>query len=308
MRSPAANATNDEGGCKRIAGASPCPTPTAAGQYDLIAELYDGYPGNYLDDVVFFAEEAKRAGSPVLEVGVGTGRLAFCLAGIGIDVVGIDSSAEMLRVLERKRRQVGDLPGRVEAVQADMRSFKLDRRFPLAIVAFRTFLYLLTKADQRKALGAIGRHLQPEGRLIMSFFVPPKELIERGRTEPQEMARFASPGGDGEVVASDWAEFRARGQRVISHIAYEWRDADGEKTRRIERELVARYVYPEEVPPLLERCGYRVVEAYGGFDRTPLVSGASPCRTGEQVWVAERVDGDANRRAAENAGRARRGR
>jgi hypothetical protein len=122
------------------------------------------------------------------------------------------------------------------------------------------------------------------------------------------MARFASPGGDGEVVASDWAEFRARGQRVISHIAYEWRDADGEKTRRIERELVARYVYPEEVPPLLERCGYRVVEAYGGFDRTPLVSGASPCRTGEQVWVAERVDGDANRRAAENAGRARRGR
>lgn len=263
-------------------------------QYDLIAELYDGYPGNYLDDVVFFAEEAKRSGPPVLEVGVGTGRLAFCLAAIGIDVVGIDSSAEMLRVLERKRRQVGDLPGRVEAVLADMRRFELGRRFPLAIVAFRTFLYLLTKEDQRRALRAIRRHLIPGGRLIMSFFVPPREMIERGRTEPQEMTRFASADGDGEVVASDWAEFRRRGQRVISHIAYEWRDDAGRTesgqetrscpTRRVERELVARYVFPEEVPPLLERCGYRVVEAYGGFDRRPLAEGSR-----EQIWIGEHV-------------------
>jgi SAM-dependent methyltransferase len=253
-------------------------------QYDLIAELYDGYPGNYLDDVVFFAEEAKGAGSPVLEIGVGTGRLAFCLAAIGVDVVGIDSSAEMLKVLERKRRQIGDLPGRVEVVQADMRSFKLDRRFPLAIVAFRTFLYLLTKADQRRALRAIRRHLEPEGRLNMSFFVPPKELIERGRTEPQEMTRFASPDGDGEVVATDRAEFRARGQRVISHIAYEWRDEQDRAVRRAERQLVARYVYPEEVPPLLEGCGYRVVGAYGGFDRRALAEGSR-----EQIWVGERV-------------------
>jgi SAM-dependent methyltransferase len=260
----------------------------------LIAELYDGYPGNYLDDVVFFAEEAKRSGPPVLEVGVGTGRLAFCLAAIGIDVVGIDSSAEMLRVLERKRRQVGDLPGRVEAVLADMRRFELGRRFPLAIVAFRTFLYLLTKEDQRRALRAIRRHLIPGGRLIMSFFVPPREMIERGRTEPQEMTRFASADGDGEVVASDWAEFRRRGQRVISHIAYEWRDDAGRTesgqetrscpTRRVERELVARYVFPEEVPPLLERCGYRVVEAYGGFDRRPLAEGSR-----EQIWIGEHV-------------------
>ncbi|MFB3881874.1 MAG: trans-aconitate 2-methyltransferase [Armatimonadota bacterium] len=255
-----------------------------ATQYDLVAELYDGYPGNYLDDVVFYAEEVRAAASPALEIGVGTGRLAFCLAAIGVDVVGIDSSAGMLRALERKRREVGDLPGLVETVHADMRRFELGRRFPLAIVAFRTFLYLLTKSDQRRALRAIRRHLEPRGRLIVSFFVPPRELIEKRRTQRQEMARFASPDGKGEVVALDWAEFRPRGQRVVSHITYEWRDENDRTTRRLERELVARYAYPAEMPPLLEECGYRIVAVYGGFDRRPLTPTSS-----EQVWVAERA-------------------
>ena len=106
-----------------------------AGQYDLIAELYDGYPGSYLDDIVFYAEEAKRAGSPVLEIGVGTGRLAFCLAAIGVDVVGIDSSAAMLEALERKREQVGELAGRIEVGEADMRRFALQRRFISGLLA-----------------------------------------------------------------------------------------------------------------------------------------------------------------------------
>jgi SAM-dependent methyltransferase len=251
-------------------------------QYDAIAELYDGYPGNYLEDILFFVEEAKRAGSPLLEVGVGTGRLALCLAAVGLDVVGIDSSPAMLRGLIRKRSTVGDLRGRVRAVAADMRKFALRRRFPMAIVAFRTFLYLLTRADQRRALRAIRRHLAPAGRLAMSFFMPPSELIERGGTEEQEMTRFAAPEGSGEVVAYDWTEFVPGRQRVISHITYEWRDAEGRPTRRLQRDLVARYLFAHEVPPLLESCGYRVVEAYGGFDRSALAEDSR-----EQIWIAE---------------------
>ena len=46
--------------------------------------------------------------------------------------------------------------------------------------------------------------------------------------------------------------------------------------------MVMRYMYPEEVPPLLESCGYRVVEAYGGFDRSPLAADSR-----EQIWLAE---------------------
>jgi len=254
-----------------------------AGQYEGIAELYDGYPGNYLEDIVFFTEEAEASGGAVLEIGVGTGRLALCLAAAGIEVVGIDSSPAMLRRLAGRKAEFPGLRGKVWAVAADMRAFALRRRFALAMVPFRTFLYLLTRADQRAALRAIHRHLRPEGRLVMSFFVPPAELLARGRTERQEAARFAAPGAEGEVVAYDWTEFDRRRRRVISHITYEWRSGRGPE-RRLARTLVARYIFPEEVPPLLESCGYRVAAAYGGFDRRPLT-----CESREQIWVAEPV-------------------
>jgi SAM-dependent methyltransferase len=255
-----------------------------AAQYDAIAELYDGYPGSYLEDILFYTEEAKRAGSPVLEIGVGTGRLAFCLAAVGLDVVGIDSSPAMLRVLERKREAVGGEPGRVKVVAADMRRFALAQRFPLAICAFRTFLYLLTRADQRRALRAIRRHLAPGGRLVMSFFVPPQDLLAAGGLGPAEMARFPAPDG-GEVIAYDQAEVKAARQRLTSHITYEWRDEGDRPARRLEHTMVMRYLFPDEVPPLLESCGYRVVDAYGGFDRRPLGEGSR-----EQIWIAERAD------------------
>lgn len=263
---------------------SSSPGSEVAAQYEGIAELYDGYPGNYLEDIVFFTEEAEASGGAVLEIGVGTGRLALCLAAAGIEVVGIDSSPAMLRRLAGRRAEFPGLRGKVSVVAADMRAFALRRRFPLAIIAFRTFLYLLTRADQRAALRAIHRHLRPEGRLVMSFFVPPAELLARGRTERQEAARFAAPGSEGEVVAYDWTEFDRRRRRVISHITYEWRRGRGPGQRQLERTLVARYIFPEEVPPLLESCGYRVAASYGGFDRRPLT-----CESREQIWVAEPV-------------------
>ena len=257
-------------------------------QYDAIAELYDGYPGNYLEDVLFFVEEARGCGSPVVEIGVGTGRLAFCLAAVGLDVVGIDSSPAMLHALVRRREEVGELPGRVRVLASDMRTLALRQRFRLAIVAFRTFLYMLTRADQRRALRAIRRHLEPGGRLAMAFFVPPAELLARGRTEEREVTRFVAPEGEGEVVVRDWTEFAARGQRVISHITYEWQQ-EGQVQRRLKHDLVARYVFPEEVPPLLESCGFRVAAAYGDFDRGPLVDDSR-----EQIWIAERRESRSN--------------
>ncbi len=260
------------------------PLAATQNQYDPIAELYDGYPGNYLEDVLFFAEEARAAGSPILEIGVGTGRLALCLAAIGLEVVGIDSSPAMLRVLGRNRAGHPELPGRVLAVAADMRAFALRRRFPLAIIPFRAFLYLLTAADRRRALRAVCRHLAPGGKLIMSFFVPPADLLDKGRLARQEMARFHAPEPDGEVVAFDSTEFLPRRQQVISHITYQWRDSAGRTTREFEHTLVARYLFPAEVPPLLESCGYQVVAAYGSFAREPLAP-----ESHEQIWIAEAI-------------------
>jgi hypothetical protein len=111
----------------------------------------------------------------------------------------------------------------------------------------------------------------------MSFFVLPPALLRATRTPEEEGARF--PTAEGEVVAFGWTEFDHAARRVVSHFRYEWR---GSRRRALEHQLVARYVLPEEMPPLLGSCGYRVVAAYGDFSRRPLAADSR-----EQIWVAE---------------------
>ena len=89
---------------------------------------------------------------------------------------------------------------------------------------FRTFLYLVTAEDRERALLAIREHLAPGGKLILAFFVPPREIIALGRTPEVQGARFPAPEGEGDVVAWSWTEFH-EDQRFVSHLRYEWRDA-----------------------------------------------------------------------------------
>ena len=75
--------------------------------YDAIAELYDSWSRSVTEDVVFYVEEARRAGSPVVELAVGTGRIAVPTAAAGIEVIGVDSSPGMLEVCRRAAELAG---------------------------------------------------------------------------------------------------------------------------------------------------------------------------------------------------------
>jgi hypothetical protein len=113
----------------------------------------------------------------------------------------------------------------------------------------------------------------------MSFFVPPQWLLDLGRTPEQVAAQFPSPDGRDQITARDWTELDPVRRLVISHLTYVWQHSKQE----LKHDLTARYVFPEEMPPLLESCGYRVVASYGGFDRRPLAA-----ESREQIWIAER--------------------
>src|SRR5437762_1630373 len=118
-------------------------------------------------DVPFYTGLARACGGPVLEIGIGTGRVALPIARSGISVVGIDRSEEMLAALETKIRRE-KLSRRVRAERADMRDFDLRRKFPLVIVPFRAFLHNLTTADQIACLEACRRHLAPGCELVLN--------------------------------------------------------------------------------------------------------------------------------------------
>jgi methylase of polypeptide subunit release factors len=80
---------------------------THVSSYDRIARLYDPWSRSVVEDVAFYVDEARRSGGPVVELGVGTGRIAVPTACAGIEVIGVDSSQRMLKVCAEQARLAG---------------------------------------------------------------------------------------------------------------------------------------------------------------------------------------------------------
>ena len=143
---------------------------------DRFAEVYDDWYHDVTDaDACVEAVARLAAGGAVLELGVGTGRLAIPLGERGVDVTGVDASAAMLERLAAK-------PGgdRVHAVLGDMVAPPTgDRRFAVVLVAYNTLFNLIDVADQRRCLAEIAARLAPGGCLLVEAFVPePGRIVE----------------------------------------------------------------------------------------------------------------------------------
>ena len=101
----------------------------------------------------------NRAWGRVAEVRWGSGRI---LARAGHHVVGVDTSPHMLALACEKLATAGpEVAARARLVQGDLRYFELSELFDLAIVAVKTFAYLITRHDQQRALAAVAAHLRP---------------------------------------------------------------------------------------------------------------------------------------------------
>lgn len=131
---------------------------------DTEAIWHDLECGPYAADLPIWHELAARQGSPILELGAGTGRVALELARRGRRVVALDH-AELL--LDELRRRARDLS--VETVVADARAFSLRRRFALCLVPMQTVQLLGGAAGRAAMLACAARHLRPGGLLAIAL-------------------------------------------------------------------------------------------------------------------------------------------
>ena len=142
------------------------------------ADVYDEwYAGTAdVDGTVAVLVELARGG-PVLELGVGTGRLALPLVDRGLVVHGVDASPAMLAILR-------DKPGgeRVQVTTADFADVDVDvdGGFALVFVAFNTFFNLPTAEAQQRCLTNVARRLRPGGAFVVEAFVPDPESAPSG--------------------------------------------------------------------------------------------------------------------------------
>jgi SAM-dependent methyltransferase len=248
-------------------------TAAAESPYDRIAALYDSWSRSVTEDVAFYVAEARKAtgaaraagtgpGAPVVELGVGTGRIAVPTAGAGVRVIGIDSSAGMLELC-RVRAEAAGVGQLLDLRLGDLREPPVDERVPLITCPFRSYLHLADDGERLAALRAAHDLLLPGGCLIFDVFTPSADDIED--TNARWLER--EPGI---WERADWDEDE---RRLVLTV----RSDDAESS------MTLSWLSPHEWRLLLEQAGFEVEACYGWFDRRPYQGGE------DSIWIARRT-------------------
>lgn len=228
------------------------------------AHFYDLDYAGFDADVAMIQQFAARCGSPILELGCGTGRLLVPLAEQGYRLTGVDASGAMLD-LARQKLSVGGLAEHVTLVEQDLRSLDLDDRFHFAFAAINSFLHLATRADQEQVLARIHRHLVPGGLVLFDLFNPdPGRLLDaRGQVV---LEKVMDDPETGHRLMKFYAD-RADPEQQMVHVTVYVDELDGEgQVRRTLFPFSLRYLYRSELELLLRQAGFEVEALYGSYE------------------------------------------
>ena len=230
-----------------------------AARYDAsAAEMFDP---SVVDPVVEVLAELARGGR-VLELGVGTGRIALPLAARGVSVHGVELSTAMAARLRAKPG--GDDVG---VTIGDFATTRVGGSFSLAYLVFNTIMNLTTQEAQVACFSNVAAHLEPGGCFVVEVMIPQLQRLPPGDTYRVFSAGDGSWGIDEYDVAT---------QGLTSHHL----EIEDGKVERLSAPF--RYVWPAELDLMAELAGMRLRERWSGWEREPFTS-----ESGQHVSVWE---------------------
>jgi SAM-dependent methyltransferase len=251
-----------------------------------LARLYDLDFVDDPGDADLYLALAARTGGPILELAVGSGRLAVPLAAAGYDVTGVDIDAAMIARARHAAEAAGPATARrVTLIEDDLVGLRLPAAgtFRLAFIGLNSLLLLGTRAAQREALATVAAHLAPGGIGAVDVWLPDAEdlarfdgrmILEYGRVDPDSGRSVTKIGS---------AQHDAATQTVTLTTIYE-EGSPGEAPARWLRVDRLRLVGAEEVRAMAEDAGLEVETVGGGYDLDPLGPGSD-----RAVVVARRL-------------------
>jgi SAM-dependent methyltransferase len=221
---------------------------------DAFADVYDDWYGDVSDvaaTVAFITELAgKNAQLPVLELGVGTGRLAVPLAAAGLHVLGVDASAAMLAKLAEN-----DPAGSVTPHLGDMVDGLPDGPFAIIFVAFNTFFNLRDASRQQACFAAVAQRLSPGGAFVVEAFVP-----QPGAGSSVAVRSITADSVVLSVATHDNSAQTAQGQYISIS------ESGGVRLRP----WAIRYATVEQLDDMALAAGFRVDERWEDSRRKPF--------------------------------------
>lgn len=226
--------------------------------------LYHTHYSHHLEDLPFWLDLAERQGSPILELGCGTGRVLLPLVKAGHSIFGLDNDFAMLSLLKdihaSELSQGFDLS--IPIFQADLRYFHLDSHFELILLSCNTWSTFDPPA-RAHALEQIRSHLSPKGLFVAS--VPNPQLLidlpERAEVEFEES--FEHPiSGNPVQVSSGW-------ERNKDHFRIAWYYDHLLPDGNIERLMVDAAHHLSTMDAYLDEllaAGLQISATWGDFD------------------------------------------
>lgn len=220
------------------------------------ADIYDAWSADLpldTEGTVEFLAGLAGQGS-VLELAVGTGRVALPLALRGIDVHGVDASEAMIAKLRAK-------PGgsEISVTRGDFSEVDVEGKFGVVFITFNTFFALLTQEDQLRCFRNVSEHLEDDGVFVIEAFVPDVTRFDAGQRVEASKAAL-----DESLVTLSTHD--AATQRISTNVV---RIGDG----RIEQfPIEIRYAYPSELDLMAQLAGLRLRDRWGGWRREPFTA------------------------------------
>ncbi|WP_141308228.1 class I SAM-dependent DNA methyltransferase [Streptomyces spinoverrucosus] len=224
--------------------------------FDRYAHEYDGRHTYDPTQTVDFLAGLVPTGGRVLELAIGTGRVALPLATRGISVEGIDGSPAMVEQLRAK-------PGgpEIPVTIGDMADVAVDGPFQMSYLVFNTLFNLPSQARQVDCFHNVAKVLEPGGLFVIECFI--QDVTEFDRNQRVATRALSESAVNMEFLLHDPVEQAITYQRVTF-------DAKGTTLRP----LRLRYCWPSELDLMAQLAGMRLRERYAGWDRSPF-TGAS---------------------------------
>ena len=221
-----------------------------------VAEGYDrGAPEMYepslLEATSAFLADAARGGR-ALEFAIGTGRVALPLSARGVEVCGIDISADMI---EQLRRKAGS--DAIATVVGDFALATMPGEFSLVYLVYNGIANLLEQSEQVQTFANAARHLGPGGRFVIELWVPDLRRFPPGALAVPFDVSPTHVGFDTLDTAS---------QRGVSHHYF----VVGGQAGQLDSHF--RYVWPAELDLMAQMAGMALSERWADWDRSPFTS------------------------------------
>ena len=233
------------------------------------ARFYDWAYEGVTEDIPFYLHAAREHGSPVLELACGTGRITIPLAREGFEVIGLDLSAEMLRIAEEKlSKEPAEVRARVRLIEADMSDFALDEAVSLAFIPAASLVHVHADGQRSSCLSCITRHLKPGGGVIVDL-IPADRMANQTVGETQEFRRSVSPSTGLLTRQLGKLSIDKEAQRVTVEHTYVEQLPDEREKRYV---FVEDYTWltEDQMRGLLAEAGFGKVEVFGDYEREPF--------------------------------------